>query len=61
MKADLRLPANFTEHRSDGIFSNLTNEIDYGVADAIKDQPLSAHLTAWDFFDVVWWNDDIGY
>ncbi|WP_341836917.1 hypothetical protein WJU16_03385 [Chitinophaga pollutisoli] len=61
MKAEIRLPDNFTEYRSDGIFSNLTNEIDYLVVKAIKYKPLSAALTAWDYFGVVWWDDDIGY
>lgn len=61
MKAELRLPANFTPFKSDGIFSNLTDEIDYEVAEAIKYKPLSAALTAWDYFGVVWWNDGIGY
>lgn len=61
MKATIRLPDNFTPYRSDGIFSNLTNEIDYQVAEAIQYKPLSAALTAWDFFGVVWWNDEIGY
>ncbi|MBN8880593.1 hypothetical protein [Chitinophaga sp. 212800010-3] len=53
MKAEIRLPDNFTEYRSDGIFSNLTNEIDYLVVEAIKYKPLSAALTAWDYFGVV--------
>jgi len=61
MKAAIRLPDSFTEYRSDSIFSNLTNETDYQVAKAIKYKPLSAALTAWDYFGVVWWNDDIGY
>lgn len=60
-ESGIRLPDYFTPYKSDTIFSNFTDEIDYLVAEEIKYKPLSAPLTAWDYFGLVWWNDDIGY
>lgn len=61
MKAAIRRPDNFSPYKSDGIYSNLTSEIDYLVAEYIKFKPLSAALTARDYFGIAWWNDNIGY
>ena len=62
MKVDvIRLPKDFTMYENDGLFSNLTNEINHDVAEYIKHQPHWAMFTAWDYFGKVWWEEKFGY
>lgn len=62
MKAEIRLPTNFTLHCSKGtLYSNFDHELNLEVAEEIKNKPLAAEYIAHNFHGSIWWNEEIGY
>lgn len=61
MKVDIRIPEHFKPYRSEEVYFNLTPKIYWEVVDFIRNKPLSAAITAWNYFGIVWWQDELGY
>ena len=55
------MPEHFKPYRSEGVHFNLTQKINRDVVDFIKNKPLIAAITAWDYFGIVWWQDELRY
>ena len=53
----LRRPISFTDF-PDEIMSNFDHCIDEKVAEAIKDKPLYAQYSGWNFCGYVWWQNN---
>jgi hypothetical protein len=51
-----RIPESFTGF-SESVMSNFDYDIDEKVAEAIKDKPLYAQYSSWNFCGYVWWQN----
>lgn len=61
MKAEFRLPSNYSEYLGEPIISNIDNKIMDEIEIAIKNKPLFSRYSALDFNGKIWWHDELGY
>jgi len=56
-KEKIRIPKNFKSYSED-IMSNCNHDINYKIADKIKNKSLYSTYTGWNFCGYVWWQNN---